>query len=200
MLEDAAGNGYADGDEDQAAEEFAPLAGLGAEPVTKLQADQGQGDADRADDDRGNGEVDVVGAQDEADREVVDAQRDPGDQQLPGSLLGRFGRGLMMLARAAADGLQHRVAAGGDQQCGADPVGGAAERVSEAVAQQETQEGIPASNIPKMRPTRSRVPASTPATPMPTATAKLDSPSETATSSRASTGLTLLRGVARPRM
>ncbi len=29
MLEDPAGNGYADGHEDQAAEEFAPLAGLG---------------------------------------------------------------------------------------------------------------------------------------------------------------------------
>jgi hypothetical protein len=32
-LKDAAGNGYPDGDEDQAADQLAPLAGLGAEPV-----------------------------------------------------------------------------------------------------------------------------------------------------------------------
>jgi hypothetical protein len=32
-LKDAAGNGYPDGDEDQAAGQLAPLAGLGAEPV-----------------------------------------------------------------------------------------------------------------------------------------------------------------------
>ena len=42
---------------------------------------QGQGDADRADDQGGHGQVDVVGAQGEADCQVVDAQRDPGDQQ-----------------------------------------------------------------------------------------------------------------------
>jgi hypothetical protein len=32
-LKDAAGNGYPDGDEDQAADRLAPLADLGAEPV-----------------------------------------------------------------------------------------------------------------------------------------------------------------------
>jgi hypothetical protein len=32
-LKDAAGNGYPDGDEDRAAEQLAPLADLGAEPV-----------------------------------------------------------------------------------------------------------------------------------------------------------------------
>ena len=48
--------------EDQAAEEFPSLAGLGAEPVTEVQPDKGQGDADYADGDRGNCEVDVVGA------------------------------------------------------------------------------------------------------------------------------------------
>jgi len=62
VSEEAAGNGYADGYKDQAAEEFASLAGLGAEPVTKVQPDQKQGDADYADGDRGDGEVDVVGA------------------------------------------------------------------------------------------------------------------------------------------
>jgi len=41
VLEDAAGDGDADGYEDQAAQEFAPLAGLGAEPVTKLQPRSG---------------------------------------------------------------------------------------------------------------------------------------------------------------
>jgi hypothetical protein len=45
VSEDAAGNGY----EDQAAGEFASLAGLGAEPAAKVQPDQGQGDADYAD-------------------------------------------------------------------------------------------------------------------------------------------------------
>ena len=51
---------------------------------------------------------------------------------------------------------------------------------------------MPASNIPKMRSTRSRAPASTPVTPMPIAAAKLDRPRERATSRRASTPLTLL--------
>ena len=55
VLEDAAGNGDADGYEDQAAQEFAPLASRGAEPITKLQPDQGQRDPHRADGDRGNG-------------------------------------------------------------------------------------------------------------------------------------------------
>jgi hypothetical protein len=49
VLEDAGGDGDADGDEDHAAEEFAPLAGLGADPVAQFQPDQGQGDADGAD-------------------------------------------------------------------------------------------------------------------------------------------------------
>ena len=46
--------------------------------------------------------------------------------------------------------------------------------------------GIPVSKIPKITPTRSRVRTSIPLTPMPTEAAKLDSPSETATSSSAS--------------
>ena len=47
------------------------------------------------------------------------------------------------------------------------------------------------SKIPKMIPTRSRALASTPLTPIPTEAAKLDSPSETATSSRATMPATL---------
>ncbi len=50
VLEDAAGYGDAETDQDQAAEQFAPLAGLGAEPAAQLQAGQGHGDADGADD------------------------------------------------------------------------------------------------------------------------------------------------------
>jgi hypothetical protein len=140
VLEDAASHGDADGYEDQAAEEFASLPGRDAEPVTKLQPDQGQGDADRADGDRGHGEIHVVGAQGEADREIVDAQGESGDQQPPGPLLGRFGRRLMGFARPAADSLRHRVRAGSDQQCGADPVSGVAEGAGKTVAKQETKE------------------------------------------------------------
>ena len=47
---------------------------------------------------------------------------------------------------------------------------------------------MPVSNSPKTNPTRRRVRVSTPLTPMPTAPAKSDRPSETATSSKASTG------------
>src|SRR5215813_8755645 len=111
-LEDAGGDGDADGDEDQAAEEFAPLAGLGADPVAQLQPDQGQGDADGADDDRGDGEVDMEGAQGEANREVVDAQRCPGDQQPPG-LLSCLCRRVLVLAVCAAECLHYGVKAGG---------------------------------------------------------------------------------------
>jgi hypothetical protein len=40
----------------------------------------------------------------------------------------------------AADGLQHGIATGRDQQCGADPVGGTAQRLGQAVAEQQTQD------------------------------------------------------------
>ena len=45
--------------------------------------------------------------------------------------------------------------------------------------------GMAVSNDPKIRPTRSRVRASTPLTPMPTEAAKLSRPRESATSSKA---------------
>ena len=96
VLKDAAGNGYPDGDEDQAADQLAPLAGLGAEPVPEFQPGQGQDDADGTNDNRGGGEVDVVGTQGKADREIVDAQRNPGDQQPPGAWLVIFGRCCML--------------------------------------------------------------------------------------------------------
>jgi hypothetical protein len=48
--------------------------------------------------------------------------------------------------------------------------------------------GMPVSKAPKITPTRSRVRASIPLTPMPIAAAKLDSPKETATSTRATMG------------
>ena len=47
---------------------------------------------------------------------------------------------------------------------------------------------MPASKIPNTTPTRTRVRASTPATPIPIAAAKFDRPSERATSTSASTG------------
>jgi hypothetical protein len=51
MLDDAAGYGDTDADQDQAADEFAALAGAGADPVAQLQADQRHTDADGADHD-----------------------------------------------------------------------------------------------------------------------------------------------------
>ena len=62
VLQDATGDGHPDGDEDQATDQFAALSGLVAETVPQLQPDQGQGDADDADEDCGGGEVDVIGA------------------------------------------------------------------------------------------------------------------------------------------
>ena len=44
----------------------------------------------------------------------------------------------MLLPDLAADGMQHGIAAGRDQQRGADRVGGAAQRVGQAVAEQQT--------------------------------------------------------------
>jgi hypothetical protein len=79
VLEQTAGHGDANTDQDQAADQFAALAGLGAEPVAQFQADQGQANADHGDEDRGYGQVDVEGAQREADRQVVDTQRRPGN-------------------------------------------------------------------------------------------------------------------------
>src|SRR5215831_12643199 len=133
VLEDAGGDGDADGDQDKAAEEFTPLTGLFADPAAQLQPDQGQGDADGTDDDRGDGEADVERAQSEADREIVDAQRRPGDQQPPGPLPGRCRRGLVLVVWAA-DGLHYGVQAGADQQRGADPVRVVAEGAGQAAA------------------------------------------------------------------
>src|SRR5215471_9093799 len=96
-LKDSAGNGDTDTDQDQAAEQLASLPRLGPEPVAEFQADQGQGNADHGDDDRGHGQVDVEGAQREADREVVDAQRRPGDQQPPGPLARWYGHSWVLL-------------------------------------------------------------------------------------------------------
>jgi hypothetical protein len=48
--------------------------------------------------------------------------------------------------------------------------------------------GMAVSKLPKITPTRGRVRASIPLTPMPIAAAKLDSPRETATSAKASKG------------
>jgi hypothetical protein len=50
-------------DQNYAADEFASLAGLDAEPVAQFQADQGRGNADHGDDGRGRGQVHVEGAQ-----------------------------------------------------------------------------------------------------------------------------------------
>ena len=76
-LEHTGGDGDADSDKDQATDEFAPVPGPGAESAAKLQAEQGQGDTDGADHDGRDGKVDVKGAEREADREIVDAQRCP---------------------------------------------------------------------------------------------------------------------------
>ena len=51
--------------------------------MTQFQAEQGQGDADRPDHDDRYRQADVHRAEGEADREVVDAERQAGDQQRP---------------------------------------------------------------------------------------------------------------------
>jgi hypothetical protein len=73
-LEHACRDGDADPDEDQAADEFAPLPGPGAEPTAKFQAEQGHGDTDGADHHGRHYQADAEGAQGEADREIIDAQ------------------------------------------------------------------------------------------------------------------------------
>lgn len=92
-LDDAGGDGGADADEDEAAEQFAALAGAGPEHGAQFEPGQGHGHADRADDDGGEREADVVGPQGESDGKVVDAQRKPGDQQPTGPRPGA-GRGV----------------------------------------------------------------------------------------------------------
>jgi len=61
------------------------LAGLVPDPGAELEASQGHGDADGADDDGGEGQGHVVSAQREADGEVVEAQRQAGGQELAGT-------------------------------------------------------------------------------------------------------------------
>jgi len=83
----------------------------------------------------------VEGTQSEADGEVVDAQGCAGDQQPPGRLARRCGWYLTVMAGRAAEGLDDGVAAGGDQQRCADPMGGLAEGGGKAAAQQQAQDG-----------------------------------------------------------
>src|ERR1700746_2302338 len=105
-LHDSRGEGDAHADEDKAADELTPLARPGAKPAAQFQADQRHSDADSTDHYGGHGQADVVGAQGEADGEVVDAQRYPGDQQPPGRRPGLSAR----LARSAlTDCLHQRV-------------------------------------------------------------------------------------------
>jgi hypothetical protein len=129
--------GDADADEDEAADELTPLACLGAEPAAQFQADQRHRDADGTDHYGGQGQADVIGAQGEANGEVVDAQRDPGDQQPPGR---RPGLGARLVRFVLSDCLPQGVKAGGDQQARADPARGMAEYVRESVPEQQAED------------------------------------------------------------
>ena len=95
--------------------------------MAQFQASQRHGDADGANDDGGDSEAHMVRAQREPDREVVDAQGNPGEQQPPGSMCPASVAGLALVAVGAGDGLHEGIHAGGDELHGADPVGSVAE-------------------------------------------------------------------------
>src|SRR3984957_3255716 len=132
-LQETGCEGGADGDQDEGAEEFAALAGPGADLGAQFQAEQGQGDADGADGDGGDGQPDVERAEGEPDGEVVDAERQAGDDEPRAALGVRRGRSLAV----GPDGLDERPGAGGDEQASADPAGGVAEGMRQAVAERE---------------------------------------------------------------
>src|SRR5215469_11572666 len=125
LLNDASPSQHTSGDgdthpyQDEPTEQLAMSTGPGANPVAQLQADQRQGDADPADNDGRHSDADVIGAQGEPDREIVDAQRCPGDEQASGVLASR---GLVLVVLPTADGLHDGIGAGCDQQRCADPV------------------------------------------------------------------------------
>src|SRR6516162_8875785 len=134
-LDEARRDCGADPDQDQAAEKLSPLSGPRADLRAQLQADQRQGDADAADDRSGHGQADVELAEREPDSEVIDADRQPDDDQAPGALPIR--RGSSLIVFQAADGLEDGPGAGGDEQAGADPAGGVAQSLRQAAADRE---------------------------------------------------------------
>jgi len=90
-LDDAGADRGAHADQDQATEELPALPGAHPDSRAQLQPRQRHHDTDRPDDRGGKREADMVGAEREPDREIVDAQRDPGDQQ-PAKVLPAFSR------------------------------------------------------------------------------------------------------------
>ena len=98
VLQDADGKRDADTHQDQAADEFAALAGPGADPTAEFQADQGHCDADGADDDCGERDADMERTQSESDGEVVDAKSCPRYEQPPRALPSHSSRGLAVWA------------------------------------------------------------------------------------------------------
>ncbi len=94
-------------------------------------------------------------------------------------------------APGSACRIDQRVQADGNQQPGSDPAGRVPEAPRPAAPTSRPSTGMPDSNKPKIRPTRSRVRASTPETPIAIEAAKLDIPTEAATRNKASTPATL---------
>jgi len=76
----------------------------------------------------------MEGAERESDGEVVDTDRQPGEDQPPAGLAIRCGNSRVV----AADGLGDGPGAGGDEQAGADPAGGVAKGLSQAAAEHES--------------------------------------------------------------
>jgi hypothetical protein len=88
----------------------------------------------------GDGQADVERAEREPDGEVVDAERQPGDDQPPTALAVWRANDQTVAAdsrTAAADGLGDGPGTSGEQQAGADPTGGVAQDARQAVAQRE---------------------------------------------------------------
>jgi hypothetical protein len=111
-------------DQDQAAEGLAATPGPGGHALAQFQAEQRQRDADRPDDDDRHRQADVQRAEGETDREVVDAQRQPGDQQPPERL-----RPVLWFGGGGTESLNQAVDAGGDEQSPAEPPGRGPEAV-----------------------------------------------------------------------
>jgi hypothetical protein len=88
-LEEPGCNGDADTEQHDATENLAPFADPGAQQTAKFQPGQSHGDADGTDDNRRGEQGHVIGAESEADGEVVDAERKPGDEELARALSGR---------------------------------------------------------------------------------------------------------------
>jgi len=88
----AEGQGYANPDQHQAAEQFATFAGSGADSAAEFEADQRHGSAYRSDHDEREYEPDVEGTERESNRKVADARRRSSDQKPPGALGWCIGR------------------------------------------------------------------------------------------------------------